>query len=264
MPGKAINDVQEPFVAQTTTLREDEKTCSSKHVVPSTERPRLPQDSRRRTKSPPRRPISPQLVSKTPVPHLEPPRSTATSPSTCSTTMTKSPALPDPGPPPAAPERRCTRPDPAKHPRNASQTPSSPQNPQQRTVSPPSAHFDWADDAALLPIAPSNLPRDISGLKTGHPQPFGTLQRRTRRRRAPLQVFSSRNFFRSALPSHIASQPFITRRHPAGIGPGRPIVTIPVGVAPVPAASVLKLDWDLDPRLANLSRALRALGWAPP
>jgi hypothetical protein len=47
--------------------------------------------------------------------------------------------------------------------------------------------------------------------------------------------------------SHVASQPFITHCHPAGIEPGRPVVTIPVGVAPVPATPVLKLDWDQDP-----------------
>ena len=47
------------------------------------------------------------------------------------------------------------------------------------------------------------------------------------------------------------------------MGPGRPVVTVPIGVALAPAAPVLKLDWDHDPRLADLSRALRALGWAP-
>jgi hypothetical protein len=34
--------------------------------------------------------------------------------------------------------------------------------------------------------------------------------------------------------------------------------------APAPPAPVLNLDWDSDPRLVDLSRALQALGWTPP
>ena len=79
-------------------------------------------------------------------------------------------------------------------------------------------------------------------------------------------------FFQSQKSSYLAlpflrrsqAQPFIIRRHPAGIGPGRPIITIPVGTAPVPATPVPKLDWDQDPRLVDLSHALCALGWTPP
>jgi hypothetical protein len=59
-------------------------------------------------------------------------------------------------------------------------------------------------------------------------------------------------------------QPLITRRYPLGSGPGRPVVTIPISTLPTPAPHVLKLNWDQDPRLADLSRALRALGWTPP
>ena len=66
------------------------------------------------------------------------------------------------------------------------------------------------------------------------------------------------------MSSLVSPQLFITRRHPSGMGPGRPVITVPVGVALAPAAPVPKLDWDHDPRLADLSRALRALGWAPP
>jgi hypothetical protein len=60
---------------------------------------------------------------------------------------------------------------------------------------------------------------------------------------------------------------FITRRHPSGIGPGKPIITVPFGIAPAPiplAPLVPKLNWDQDPRLVDLSCALRALGWTPP
>jgi hypothetical protein len=110
-------------------------------------------------------------------------------------------------------------------------------------------------------------PRDLLILKTGRVQPFGTLRRRTRRRRAPPQSFSSRNFLNLAPPSLVLPQPFITQCHPSGIGPGRPVVIVPYGVTPAPPAPpappALKLDWDQDPRLVDLSHALRALGWAP-
>jgi hypothetical protein len=222
--------------------------------------------------------------------------------------MAMSPALPGPGPSPAALEQRRTRLDPVQHPRNMSRTPSTPQNPQKRgvspppvpytlatsltmlstptdiprspsmapvplvhprspqtppkrAVSPPLARFDWADDAASLPTAPTQ-PRDFSDLRTGRSQPFGMLRRRTRRRRRiPPQVFLSRNSFHSPLPS---SQLLTTRRYPLGSGPGRPVITIPVRTLPTPVPHVPKLNWDCDPRLADLSRALQALGWTPP
>jgi hypothetical protein len=36
--------------------------------------------------------------------------------------------------------------------------------------------FDWAEDAATLPTAPSPHLQDLSGLGTGCTQLFGTLQ----------------------------------------------------------------------------------------
>jgi hypothetical protein len=314
---QAPNDVRERSTARKTEVCKEERTRSLKRVAHSTERPRSPRNSKRRSRSPLRRPNPPLLDPPALVTHHQPTTTphastrTATSPSTRSTTTTESPALPKSGLPPAALKRRRTRPDPPERPQNAFQRPSSPQNPPKRTVSPPPAsysptaslttpstpldtprppstppfppahpssphldcerpvlpppaRFDWADDAASLPTAPRTQSRDLSGLKTGCAQPFGTLRRRTRRRRAPPQNFSSRIFFHSSSPSHVWSQPLITRQHPSGIGPGRPVVTIPVGVALPPAAPAPKLDWDEDPRLADLSRALRALGWAPP
>ena len=225
---------------------------------------------------------------------------TATSPTTCSSSTTQPPAPHHPELRATPRERRRTLPDPSKQPRSRPIRPSSPKFNHKRAVSPlltsltaddrsptpaatvlrrlslaerlsspgppcltAPAHFDWAKDAATLPTAPT-LPRDISGLKTGRPQPFGTLRRRPRRRQTPPNFFPSPRFvFHSALPSHVPSQPFITRCHPSGIGPGKLVIVAPVGVAPAPAAPVLKLDWDQDPRLADLSRAFRALGWAP-
>jgi hypothetical protein len=229
----------------------------------------------------------------------------ATSSSTRSSTTAVSPALPHSGPRAAAPEppgqpqpqprlpslpktprKRTVSPPPASHTPTASLTtlstptdalcsppnhlslpisPSPPHLDPKQTVSTPPTRFDWADDAASLPTAPSTLLRDISSLNTGCRQPFGTLRRRTRRRRAPPRIVSSRKIYHPAMASLVSSQPFITRCHPYGIGPGKPVIIAPFGVAPAPhAPPALKLDWDQDPRLANLSCALRALGWTPP
>ena len=280
---------------------------------------------------------------------------TATSSSTCPSTTAEPPALPHSGMRATTQEQRCTRPDPAKQPKNTSQTPNSPQNPQQRIVSPPlasrtpsvslttpstpvdspcplplhplppvlphqphgarkratslptaapddehqrprkndaattvppsatilwppplvspSSHmppcsmptrFNWADDAMSLAITPSIQPRDLSVLRTDYQQPFGTLRRRMRRRRAPPHIFSSsRKYFHPALPPHVLSQPFIMCRHPRGIAPGKPVITIP-HIAAHPPTPAPNLDWDNDPRLSDLSRALQALGWVPP
>ena len=71
-------------------------------------------------------------------------------------------------------------------------------------------------------------------------------------------------------PSDIATQTaatdtitIIMRRHPSGIAHGKPIITIPCIAAHLPT-SAPNLDWDNDPRLSDLSRALQALGWIPP
>jgi hypothetical protein len=127
--------------------------------------------------------------------------------------------------------------------------------------------FDWTEDSESLTIPQPGTPtplRYILGLRMDCVQPFGTLQQQIRWWWAPPQIFPSWKIFCSATPSLISLQSFITWWHPAGIGPGRPIVTIPVGVVPVPVASVLKLDWDQDPHLIDLSPALWALGWRPP
>ena len=127
------------------------------------------------------------------------------------------------------------------------------------------ARLDWAEDTASMPAPPAMYqpPRDLSTLRTDRVQPFGTLRRRTRQRRTPPFFLQRRKFFYSVPPPQ--PQAFITRRHPSGIGPGRPVIIVPSGVAPdPPAPPALKLDWDQDPRLTDLSHALRALGWTPP
>jgi hypothetical protein len=232
-PSSRLSTTAQPLALPPSGTRATAQERRSTHLG-TPEQPRNASQPPNTPQTPRERAVSPPPVSHTPAASL----------TTLSTTADRPHA---PSAPPFPPAHPC-----------------SPLLDPKRAISPPPVRFNWADDAASLPTAPSTQLRDISCLKTGCPQPFGTLRRRTGRRRAPLQAFSSRKFFHSAFPSYVSSQLFITRRHPAGIGPGRPIVTIPVGVAPVPAAPIPKLDWNQDPRLADLSRALWALGWTPP
>jgi hypothetical protein len=196
----------------------------------------------RNTSQPHRSPPTPQKRAVSPPPVWYTPPASPTTPS--------SPANTPRPPPMPCPPHIC---------------PSSAQFSPKRAVWPTPAHFDWAKDAASLPTAPSSRSQDISSLKTGRPQPFGTLRQRTRRRRTPPQFFqSSQQYFHLVRPSFVQSQGFITRRHPSGIGPGKPVVIAPFGGPPAPVPPILNLDWDQDPRLMSLSQALCALGWVPP
>jgi hypothetical protein len=137
------------------------------------------------------------------------------------------------------------------------ETPERKITPAPPLVPEPSRHFDWAEDAESLPIAfQSPPPRDLSVLRSDTPRPFDSIQRQARRRN---QVRNPpiHSFVRRGQPVWTAG-PIITRKHPFGLGPGRPTIPSPVFQEPPP-----KLDWDSDPRLADLNRVLRALGWAP-
>jgi hypothetical protein len=111
--------------------------------------------------------------------------------------------------------------------------------------SPVSERFNWADDAASLPATrtvPNSLPpRNFSDLRSSKQNPFSSLQRRSKhqkthqfhrshRRQSPFNY----NFMSS--PSHISFK--------SPYQPGSP-----------------SLDWESNPCLTDLSRALRALGW---
>lgn len=127
--------------------------------------------------------------------------------------------------------------------------------------------FNWADEVIdSIPIhttlpktLPSSTLRDLSSIQPTSMKPFGSLQRRVRRSRTV-----HRNVFHRTTT---AAQPFITRRHPSGIAPGRPVVTVPGPPASfhsrqAPSVPILNsLDWDRDPCLSDLGRALRELGW---
>jgi hypothetical protein len=127
--------------------------------------------------------------------------------------------------------------------------------------------FDWAEDVEDLSMhslpgpSPSLPARDISCLRSGVPQPFASLRRR--HRRAPQKTFHSQNRSHShsirttahiwptknPRSTFIAHPPFTSRSlHTSTI-------FVPAGQSP------LRLDWDRDPRLHDLSWALMALGW---
>ncbi|KAJ6511891.1 hypothetical protein C8R47DRAFT_1092587 [Mycena vitilis] len=123
--------------------------------------------------------------------------------------------------------------------------------------------LDWAEDAATLPVIPSHTapplstPRDFSALCTGSPQPFDSLQRR--RRRPPT----------STLQNHSVHRDFIRRprqknsvHYPAGRRAPLPYSHRPPSVLlPAPSSLSPSVNWDHDPRLRDLGRALAALGW---
>jgi hypothetical protein len=101
--------------------------------------------------------------------------------------------------------------------------------------------FSWSDDANALHISstfPQYPPRDLSCLRSTSTRPFLSLQRRRghpkNRRRW------------NAHCSGYHSYPIPAQNRPLSYTPFR----VPIS-----------LDWDRDPRLADLSSALRALGW---
>lgn len=139
-------------------------------------------------------------------------------------------------------------------------------------AAPAAASLDWAEDAASLPIHPPHSttspspPRDFSALHTGVPQPFASLQRR--RRRAPRTPTSSTRPTTSSLQNNPPKKdhyPTIRRTIPAHSNSPSSIRLRPPpsfsATSDTPATRYL-LDWDQDPRLQDLGRALTALGWA--
>jgi hypothetical protein len=138
------------------------------------------------------------------------------------------------------------------------------ESPEQKTtltpppIPEPTPRFDWADDAESIPIMSKPPPRDFSVLRSNTPRPFDSIQRQTRRRNQ-MRNPPIRSFTRRSQPAW-SMGPVVTHRYPFGSGQGSPKVVIP---SPRPHEPSPKLDWDGDPRLADLSRVLRSLGWAP-
>jgi hypothetical protein len=107
-----------------------------------------------------------------------------------------------------------------------------------------SAPFNWADDAASLPAQniPSSLPpRDLSGLRSSKSNPFSSLQHRSKR-------FTHHSHQSHRHRSRFNFNSFYSPHHNS--------------FKPTPPHS--HLDWESDPRLFDLSRSLKALGWIRP
>jgi hypothetical protein len=114
--------------------------------------------------------------------------------------------------------------------------------------SPISERFNWADDIDSSPrtcTTPTKHPRDLSGLRSLTTNPFSSLKRR---RRYP----QTRNSYRKQ--SQLCQKHFYPYHHHPS-----PPYWHPTHYLSQPAS--VSLDWDQDPRLADLGTALRALGW---
>ncbi|KAJ7148972.1 hypothetical protein C8R43DRAFT_1128736 [Mycena crocata] len=133
--------------------------------------------------------------------------------------------------------------------------------------------LDWAEDAANLPIhlphsaTPPPAARDFSALITGSPKPFASLQRRRRRAPRPVNAPLQNPPLRHSIhPPQKKSgiHRSVTRRTPPSHSHLPPFIPSPASTSFLPPdgpAAPFPLDWDQDPRLRDLARALTALGW---
>jgi hypothetical protein len=115
--------------------------------------------------------------------------------------------------------------------------------------SPISTRFNWSDDAyepPTLSTTPTKRPRDISCLRSSSENPFLSLRRRHRQ---PRNSHRFTNWW--SLPNCQHTLP-------------NPHCHIPASRTPHQSSQLhlpVSLDWDQDPRLLDLSNALKALGW---
>ena len=124
--------------------------------------------------------------------------------------------------------------------------PSPPLNqPQKMSLAP----LDWAEDAKSLPITPiipPSLcqPRDLSVLHSSSSSPFSSLQHRSKR----FNHYPHQSRHRH---SHFNFNSFYST-HRNSFKPSRPQFYTKMDS---------HLNWESDPRLSDLSRSLKALGW---
>ena len=147
-------------------------------------------------------------------------------------------------------------------------------NPTHITSPLPPMSLNWADDAMSLPISlppilspPISLqilpshppPHDLSILCSLFSKPFSSLQRRNKRRPHFFQPFHNRQSF------NIPHQTFSHPRFPPPCFSSTSVRSAQVYPSHTPRFSPPSaLNWEGDPRLFELSRALNALGWVRP
>ncbi|KAJ7277777.1 hypothetical protein C8J57DRAFT_1579340 [Mycena rebaudengoi] len=131
---------------------------------------------------------------------------------------------------------------------------------------------NWADDASSLPIyltpsTPSPAPPscDFSALSTGNPNPFSSLQcqltcsshphfRSCRRHSSQSKKLDTKVYFiQSTPPTSYCSAPHLP--------PSSTHLPPPSSTHFMSVNIPTQLDWDHDPHLRDLGRALMALGW---
>ena len=114
---------------------------------------------------------------------------------------------------------------------------------------PVSEWFKWADDVESVPMTsktPTKCTRDFSALRSSTKNPFSSLHRRRRNRKHPrhfINFWSKSNCHHSIPNCHHSPTAYYPPPHH------------------LPQPPLVSLDWDKDPRLADLSNALHALGW---
>src|SRR6202522_1205556 len=136
--------------------------------------------------------------------------------------------------------------------------PPPPIKPQSLTTT----RLDWAEDAESLPIGPppplTRQLRDLSALRSSSPAPFSSLRRRVKPIRSSHQSRRRDRPFPLEFPN-----PPLQHPPPIYVPPSRrrshrwPTLSKPI----IPLQTPAHLDWESDPRLSDLSRALKALGW---
>jgi len=114
--------------------------------------------------------------------------------------------------------------------------------------------FTWADEADTPDPTPGSprMPRDFSALRSDSASltPFSTLQYRVRRKQ------------KSARASRPSAFPSTSRRqYPTSATPIRRAAAASFASKSFRFAPTSSLDWDRDPRLSDLNRVLRSLGW---
>jgi len=140
--------------------------------------------------------------------------------------------------------------------------PSPTLNPIHITSPPLSTSLNWADNAASLPILSSHPPpRNLSALCSTKRNPFSSLQCRSKQFHAWVSSRFHQNIFFSQT-SHYHHQPLALQPLPLFPKPqilhhaskNKPFISLP-------SSCISGLDWDQDPHLSDLSRALKALDW---